>query len=89
VSCVDHDFARDWQELFDHPVDAGVREGRVTDDPLPGPGQEVMGQVRQQDQRFLGRQPLLTPSVQLQASLIGLQLGFDRGAVILRLGRRR
>jgi hypothetical protein len=88
VPFIDHNFARDWQELLDHPVDACIREGRVVEDPLAGPSQEIVGQVRQQDQGFLGSQPLFTPSVQLQAPFIGLQLGFDRGAVIVYLGQR-
>ncbi len=71
----DHDFARNRQELFDHPVAACIREGRVAEDPLAGPSQEMVGQVRQQDQGFLGSQPLLTPSVPLQAAFIGRQLG--------------
>ena len=65
----DHPFARDGPELFDHPVDACIREGRVTEAPLTGPGQEKVGHVRQQDQSFLGRQPLRTPSVRVRAPL--------------------
>ncbi len=60
-----HDFARDWEELFDNPVDACIGEGRVAEHPAPGPGQQVVGQVRQYDQGLLGSQPLLAPPMEL------------------------
>ena len=44
-----------------------------------------MREVRQEDSRFLGGQPLLTPSVPLQAPFLGFQLGFDCGEVVSRL----
>jgi hypothetical protein len=79
---------RNRQELFDHPVAACIREGQVAEDPLAGPSQEMVGQVRQQDRGFLGSQPRLTPPVPLPAAFIGRQLGCDRGTVSIGRGQR-
>ena len=85
----DGDFARDWEELFDNPVDARLGKGRISKQPASAPCQEVVGSVRQQHQGLLGRQPLLAPPGQLQTAFIGLQLGLDHRAVVIGLSQRR
>ncbi len=42
-----------------------------------------MGQIREQDERFLGSQSFLAPPFHVQAAFIGLDLGFTLPPVIL------
>src|SRR5437870_7075412 len=69
LSLFNHGFARDGEELFDNPVDARLGEWRILEHPASAPCQQIVGQVRQQDQCFLSSQALLAPAVELEAAL--------------------
>src|SRR4029453_13064119 len=59
---LDHPWARDGHALVAPPVEAGIRPGRVADEPRAGPSPERVGPVRPPDQGVLGRPPRLTPA---------------------------
>src|SRR5207247_8945443 len=83
LSLFNHGFARDGEELFDNPVDARLGAWRILEHPASAPGQQSVGQVRQQDQCLLSSQAMVAPAVALEAPLRSLQLGFYRRTVVI------
>jgi hypothetical protein len=85
---LDHPWARDGHAFVAPPVEAGIRPGRVADEPRAGPSPERVGPVRPPDQGVLGRPPRLTPAGPRPAPRSGLELGGERGAVSVARGPR-
>ena len=74
---------RQRQDILGQAQWAKVSKGAGRKHPVHGPGEQVMGQVGEQDEGFLGCQLLFAAAFELQAALVGLNLSFAGAAVII------
>jgi len=49
------------EQISNDPLGAEVGHGRILKEPLTHPGHQIMGHIRQQEQRFLGGKDVFLP----------------------------
>ena len=71
------------QDILDQPGCAKTSEGAIREHPRGRPSREVVNDIGQEDEDFLGIQAFFTSFAQFQTSLIGLNFGFTGPPVII------
>lgn len=71
------------ENIFDQSKGAKTGEWCGKRHPESGPCQQVVSKIDQQDKGFLSSQMLFASSLEFQAHLIGLDLGFTSTAIIV------
>ena len=71
------------KNILNQAKGAKAGEGRWQRHPHRSPGQEVVGQIGQADQGFLGSEMFLASLLQAQTDLVGLNFGFAGATIIV------